>query len=136
MFVFKALAALVSVVFLVDANCVHNTHLSRRQEGGQVEVSKFGYSDLQGPLNWAGLDPANSLCATSKVQSPIVLDNTIQKAASAPAVNIADVEEAEIENLGTTLETIVTGTTSLEGKDFTLKQFHLHTPSYVVSSAT
>ena len=39
------------------------------------------------------------------------------------------VAEAEFENLGTTLETIVTGTTTFAGKAFTLQQFHMHTPS-------
>ncbi|EEB90016.1 hypothetical protein MPER_11835, partial [Moniliophthora perniciosa FA553] len=122
---------LVVTAISASANCSHGTSVHRRQvtEEGTVEVSKFGYSGTQGPVNWAQLDPANAQCATSKVQSPIVLDNTISKAASAPKVVIENVEEAEFENLGTTLETIVTGTTTFEGKDFTLQQFHLHTPS-------
>jgi len=44
-------------------------------------------------------------------------------------IKIADVQEAEFENLGTTLETIVDGTTTFAGKEFKLKQFHMHTPS-------
>ncbi|ESK96833.1 carbonic anhydrase [Moniliophthora roreri MCA 2997] len=131
MFIRSLLFALVVTAISASANCIHGTSLHRRQvtEEGKVEVSKFGYSGTQGPVNWAQLDPANAQCATSKVQSPIVLDNTISKAASAPKVVIENVEEAEFENLGTTLETIVTGTTTFEGKDFTLQQFHLHTPS-------
>lgn len=35
----------------------------------------------------------------------------------------------EFENLGTTIEVIVNGTTSFNGSDFRLKQFHIHTPS-------
>lgn len=131
MFVRSLLFTLVATAISASANCIHGTSLHRRQvtEEGKVEVSKFGYSGTQGPVNWAQLDPANAQCATSKVQSPIVLDNTISKAASAPKVVIENVEEAEFENLGTTLETIVNGTTTFEGKDFTLQQFHLHTPS-------
>jgi len=39
------------------------------------------------------------------------------------------VAEDEFENLGTTLETIVTGNTLFNGVNFTLQQFHIHTPS-------
>lgn len=112
----------------VSANCIHGTSLFARSEG-KVDVSKFGYSGSQGPLNWAGLDPANSACRASKVQSPIVLDHSISKAKSAPKVEIPNVEEAEFGNLGTTLEVVVSGKTTFEGIEFELKQFHLHTPS-------
>src|SRR5207302_6693064 len=94
-----------------------------------VEVSKFGYIGLEGPLNWAALSPENSACATSKVQSPINIDNTVQLAAEAPKVVIPDVDAAEFVNLGTTVEAIVNGTTTFGGKEFSLKQFHFHTPS-------
>lgn len=115
----------------VSASCVHGTSHHRREVSaeGKVATSKFGYSGDQGPLSWAALDPGNSACRTSKVQSPIVLDNTVSKAKTAPKVNIPNVAEAEFENLGTTLETIVNGTTTVDGKAFNLKQFHLHTPS-------
>lgn len=131
MFAFKSLIALATMAASVSANCIHATSFHRREvsEEGTVEVSKFGYSDLQGPLNWAGLDAANSACATSKVQSPIVIDDSIPKASEAPVLDFPSVEEAEFENLGTTLETIVSGTTKFAGKEFSLKQFHLHTPS-------
>lgn len=121
-FVALALAAAAS------ASCIHGTSLMRRQEG-VVPISTFGYSALNGPLNWAGLAPENSACRTATVQSPIVLDDTVSRAASVPQITIDAVAEAEFENLGTTLETIVSGTTVFEGKTFNLKQFHLHTPS-------
>ncbi|KAH8802408.1 alpha carbonic anhydrase [Flagelloscypha sp. PMI_526] len=131
MFSFNSFLTIATVAATVSANCIHGTSFHRREvtEEGKVEVSKFGYSDEQGPLNWAGLDPANAACATSKVQSPIVIDDSIQKASEAPVCKFDNVEEAEFENLGTTLETIVSGTTTFAGKDFALKQFHLHTPS-------
>ncbi|KAJ7473944.1 alpha carbonic anhydrase [Mycena latifolia] len=111
-----------------SANCIHGTTFFAREEG-KVAVSKFGYSGLQGPLHWAGLDEANSACRMSNVQSPIVLDDKVGKAKSAPKVEIETVEEAEFENLGTTLEVVISGKTTFEGKEFTLQQFHLHTPS-------
>jgi len=122
----------VSMALSASASCMHGTSMMKRQvseDGKKVEVSNFGYSGERGPVNWASLAPENEACRTSKVQSPIVLDNTISKATERPVVKIANVEEAEFENLGTTLETIVTGTTTFGGKEFTLKQFHMHTPS-------
>lgn len=50
-----------------SASCLHG--LYRRAEG--VEVSKFGYEDTFGPLNWAALAPENEACKTGKNQSPI-----------------------------------------------------------------
>ena len=97
--------------------------------GGKIAVSTFGYAGLQGPLNWAGLDAANSACALSKVQSPINIDDTIASAKEAPVVKIDSVQSAEFENLGTTVEVIVNGTTTFGGKDFSLRQLHFHTPS-------
>lgn len=124
------IAAALSAPFLSSANCMYGTSLFPRAAGAAtVEVSKFGYTGLQGPLNWAGLSAENSACATSKVQSPINIDSTVQLAAEAPKVVIPDVEAAEFENLGTTVEVIVNGTTTLGGTKFSLKQFHFHTPS-------
>ncbi|EJD32628.1 carbonic anhydrase, partial [Auricularia subglabra TFB-10046 SS5] len=125
---FSTLVTALALAGAASASCVHGTSLHRRQEGA-VEVSNFGYSGENGPLNWAGLDPANVACRNSRVQSPIVLDDAVPRAASAPQITIAAVAEAEFENLGTTLETVVNGTTVFEGATFELRQFHLHTPS-------
>jgi carbonic anhydrase len=45
-----------------------------------------------------------------------------------PSLNIPE-QEVEFENLGTTIEVIVNGTTTVAGSDFQLVQFHMHTPS-------
>ncbi|KAJ7362864.1 alpha carbonic anhydrase [Mycena albidolilacea] len=128
MFAVSLSLVLATFASSVSANCVHGTSFFPRAEG-KVEVSKFGYTGLQGPLNWAALDSANSACRMSKVQSPIVIDDSVPKAKSAPKVVVENVEEAEFENLGTTLEVVVSGTTTYEGIEFGLKQFHIHTPS-------
>lgn len=128
MFAVSLSLVLATFASSVSANCVHGTSFFPRAEG-KVEVSKFGYTGLQGPLNWAALDSANSACRTSKVQSPIVIDDSVPKAKSAPKVVVENVEEAELENLGTTLEVVVSGSTSFGGTNFELKQFHIHTPS-------
>ncbi|KAJ7166693.1 alpha carbonic anhydrase, partial [Mycena filopes] len=128
MFFYPLAFVLATSAISASANCIHGTSFSPREEG-KVAISKFGYTGLQGPLNWAGLDAANAACRASNVQSPIVLDASVSKATSAPKVEIASVEEAEFENLGTTLEVVVKGKTTFEGKEFELQQFHLHTPS-------
>lgn len=57
------------------------------------------------------------------------LDDTVALATEAPVIDFPSVEAAEFENLGSTLETIVNGTTTVGGKAFNLAQYHLHTPS-------
>ena len=67
--------SLTSFVLHVDSSCMHGTSLMRRQvtPEGKVKVSNFGYTDLQGPLNWASLAPENIACSTGTTQSPINL---------------------------------------------------------------
>jgi hypothetical protein len=127
----KMLSKLLIVFVLAtvaSANCLHGTSFMPRA-AGTIPVSPFSYTGEFGPLNWAGLDPANSACRKSTTQSPIVLDQTIPMAQSVPQITIDAVKEAEFENLGSTLETIVNGTTVFEGTTYLLKQFHFHTPS-------
>ncbi|KAL0567816.1 hypothetical protein V5O48_014176 [Marasmius crinis-equi] len=112
------------------ASCLHGTTLLRREvSGGQVQVSSFGYDEEKGPLLWAGLSPNNTACNTGRNQSPIVLDASIP---DAPAITVSfqPTHDAELENLGSTLEVVgVNGTTNFQGKDHFLRQFHFHTPS-------
>ncbi|KAF9634722.1 hypothetical protein BFW01_g5617 [Lasiodiplodia theobromae] len=130
------LTNIFSVALLLSsasASCLHGTSLMPRRlnkrAAGEVEVSNFGYTGLTGPLNWHNIEADNELCNTGSNQSPINIDDTVALATEAPSIDIANVEAAEFENLGTTLETIVNGTTTLGGQDFSLAQFHLHTPS-------
>jgi carbonic anhydrase len=56
------------------------------------------------------------------------LDDAVTLATERPTVDIPQ-QAVEFENLGTTIEVIVNGTTSFAGSDFRLRQFHIHTPS-------
>ncbi|KAF2467146.1 carbonic anhydrase [Lindgomyces ingoldianus] len=112
-----------------SATCLHGlTKFKRAEEGEGVQVGTFGYTGLKGPLNWASLAPENQACKTGKQQSPINIDDSISLATEAPVLDIPE-QKVEFENLGTTVEVIVNGTTKFAGQDFRLKQFHLHTPS-------
>ncbi|KAJ4326358.1 hypothetical protein N0V94_000033 [Neodidymelliopsis sp. IMI 364377] len=119
-----------------------------------VEVSTFGYGPTNGPFSWHTLAPENEACNSGVNQSPINIgteplnnlttrnviihkracinettsDNSISAASSRPVVNIPD-QSVVFENLGTTIEVVVNGTTSFDGTDYQLAQFHMHTPS-------
>jgi carbonic anhydrase len=139
-----------------SATCLHGLSMFKRaagSENGTVEVNTFGYGPQDGPFNWASLAPENEACKAGKNQSPINIgtepadltkrnviihkracinetssDATIGAAADRPVVDIPD-QAVEFENLGTTIEVVVNGTTSFNGTDFRLVQFHMHTPS-------
>jgi hypothetical protein len=55
-------------------------------------------------------------------------DSSVAIATEKPILDIPE-QVVEFENLGTTIEVIVNGTTKFGGTDFRLKQFHMHTPS-------
>ncbi|KAF9262996.1 carbonic anhydrase [Marasmius fiardii PR-910] len=117
-----------SNVLTAYCSCLHGTSLLRREvNGGKVAVSTFGYDEGNGLL-WGVKSPNNTACNSGRTQSPIVLNSAIPD--SPPiTVSIPSVPSAVFENLGSTLEVIVNGTTNFQGKDYFLKQFHFHTPS-------
>ncbi|KAJ4286787.1 hypothetical protein N0V90_013039 [Kalmusia sp. IMI 367209] len=108
-----------------SASCLHG--LYRRAEG-EVEIPNFGYEDTFGPLNWASLAPENEACKTGKNQSPINIDSSVSLATEKPVIDIPQ-QAVEFENLNTTIEVVVNGTTTFGGNQFQLAQFHIHTPS-------
>lgn len=108
-----------------SASCLHGIH--RRAEGA-VEVSQFGYEGDFGPLNWAALAPENEACGRGSNQSPINIDSSITLATEKPVLDIPE-QTVEFENLNTTIEVIVNGTTTFGGNQFQLAQYHIHTPS-------
>ena len=141
-----------------SATCLHGLSMFKRaagSENGTVEVSTFGYGPGNGPFNWSSLAVENEACKAGTNQSPINIgtedlpgnltrrnviihkracvnettsDATIGAAADRPVVDIPE-QAVEFENLGTTIEVVVNGTTSFNGTDFRLVQFHMHTPS-------
>jgi carbonic anhydrase len=56
-----------------SATCLHGLSMFKRAESaeGGVEVGKFGYGPLNGPLNWATLAVENEACKAGSNQSPI-----------------------------------------------------------------
>ncbi|KAL7620916.1 hypothetical protein AAE478_008226 [Parahypoxylon ruwenzoriense] len=132
---FSRLFLLAASVTPALAFCGAHTHLDRRAEGEEVPVSTFGYTGTIGPVLWSQLDAANALCSTGANQSPInmVEGEFTLIPASDTELTIPDVPEgATFENLGSTVEVVMEGVGGkfvLEGKTFTLEQFHFHHPS-------
>jgi carbonic anhydrase len=111
------------------ASCLHG--LERRQ----LKAPDYDYSDVRGPLNWHGISPAYKKCATGRNQSPINIRSstpgvkTVTDAAQRPRVNYPSVKNAQLKNLGSTIQVHVNGTLTYEGVTYALRQFHFHTPS-------
>ncbi|KHE80304.1 carbonic anhydrase [Neurospora crassa] len=133
------LAAAASVT-PVWSLCSHNTFLHPREEGKTVEVKKFGYIGVTGPLFWSSLAPENTACSTGRRQSPIDMTGTSfnMVPSSEIQIDIPDFTEGtEFENLGTTIEVIAKGGSMTFGeKQYTLQQFHFHLPSEHLDNGT
>jgi carbonic anhydrase len=128
----KTALALSSLVSLAAAICSHGTHLFPRDSSAPVKVASFSFTGLTGPLNWHGLKPENEACALGHEQSPINIDSAkIKKVKGSTLTFSVDKypHGAEFSNLGSTVEVEVNGTLVRNGKTYSLRQFHFHTPS-------
>jgi carbonic anhydrase len=126
---FSVLVVLLTAL-QVSANCLHGTDLHDRSLVRRASTAApFGYTDSLSPLVWANLNPSFSDCASSNVQSPINLDNGTAFSTETISINISVAESSTLLNLGTTVEVLFSGTTTLGNSTFDLKQFHFHTPS-------
>lgn len=97
----------------------------------------------QGPENWATLSPENAICATGRNQSPIDMVSSSFKVIPGDSLNlkIADMEAgATFVNLGTTVEVKPEGgnggTMTVDGTQYTMRQFHFHLPSEHLDAGT
>lgn len=148
----------------VLASCAHGTQLFARNENDAgKEVVDFSYKGAnvrnimfqhpcsqnvtdrttQGPENWATLAPENAVCATGRNQSPIDMVSSSFKIVPGDSLNlkIADMEAgAEFVNLGTTVEVKPEGgnggTMTVDGTQYTMRQFHFHLPSEHLDAGT
>lgn len=123
-------------------SCSYGTFLHpRAEEGAPVPISKFGYTGVDGPINWVALNPeANQACATGTKQSPIdMVDGVFQMVSATDLkLEIPDFAEGtEFENLGTTVEIIAQGGSLLiANMTYEFKQAHFHLPSEHLDNGT
>ena len=98
-----------------------------------VNVSTFGYTPTNGPLNWYKTIPGSELCKTGKHQSPILLDSSIPRTTPGSLVFTVGVltGTVQVQNIATAVQ-VLQANASLstgDGKAYTLRNYHFHTPS-------
>ncbi|KAF6171928.1 hypothetical protein GIB67_011825 [Kingdonia uniflora] len=95
---------------------------------------KFSYKGVRGPENWGSLSPSFSMCSHGKSQSPINIV-TKEAAYNAKLENLARdycSSNATLINNGFNIGLLYhdgVGTAFIDGKNYSLKQTHWHSPS-------
>ncbi|KAF2402687.1 carbonic anhydrase [Trichodelitschia bisporula] len=130
------LLPLAALAGLASASCLHGTsYLPRRSTGNNtIEVAKFGYTGTTGPVLWDSLSADNVACSAGRFQSPINIADSSIATAPNPTSYTLPTGPLTFENLGSTVEVLseASGNTSaltFDGKAYSLKQFHFHTPA-------
>ena len=96
-------------------------------------ATHWGYTGHEGPANWGDLDSKYSMCKAGSSQSPINITRSV-------TVESDDLREirfnyitsaSEVVNNGHTVQVNIKDGSSInvDNIEFTLKQFHFHTPS-------
>ena len=90
----------------------------------------WGYTGNEGPEHWGALDPAYEMCAKGRNQAPIDLKGFIEAELEPMAYNDGG-KWNNIVNNGHSIQINCDkgSTITLDGMEFTLLQFHFHTPS-------
>ena len=89
----------------------------------------WGYADQQAPANWANLNEKYHACSGVN-QSPINIDHTVDAELPPLQFNYVASTQSIVNNARTVQVNFNEGNfLSLDGKQFELKQFHLHSPS-------
>lgn len=93
--------------------------------------AKWSYEGASGPSHWGDLSPEYTTCKQGKNQSPINISRAVDARLPAIDFEYAMLVPENIVNTGHTIQVNIRsgGSIELDDKDFTLKQFHFHTPS-------
>lgn len=104
-----------------------------------VRPEHWGYEGDTGPSTWSTLSPAYAMCAEGKHQSPVnIVKSDVEGGLNwnldykSSSFHIEHTEHMEdiVDNGHTIQVTVDEGSTlTYDGKTYTLKQFHFHTPS-------
>lgn len=93
----------------------------------------WSFAGATGPLAWAGMEPQTwAACSTSKLQSPIDLDSSYKVYGSKPEFSVPVTSPMPCLYNGHTFKVNMTDAhvlTKYGGQDYSLNQFHFHTPS-------
>lgn len=106
--------------------------IQTQETTGEKQLS-WAYAGDTGVEHWAELDTAFKACGKGKEQSPINLDEGLVKKTSTPQITLEYQASAfTIRNNGHTIQADAVHSDnliSLDGKEYTLVQFHFHLPS-------
>ncbi|MEJ2274989.1 MAG: carbonic anhydrase family protein [Woeseiaceae bacterium] len=100
----------------------------------------WGYEDDNGPAMWSSMKSEWALCGEGRHQSPVDLNNPVESELPAIAVHTLSQQAVEVLNQNEVLEELDNGHTvqvnallpdalQIDGKSYSLKQFHFHSPS-------
>lgn len=91
---------------------------------------EFGYSGAKGPSHWGGISEHWGACSAGRNQSPVNLTRLIEADLPPIEVNYATFG-AEVINTSHSIQVNYRpgSTLKVDGRSFTLLQFHFHTPS-------
>lgn len=96
-----------------------------------ADHAHWAYEGHSGPDHWGELDPAFKACEAGREQSPINITTSEKSAALKPIAFNYGASNSEIVNNGHTIQINLAsgGTIKLGNDEYTLLQFHFHTPS-------
>ncbi|XP_059646682.1 alpha carbonic anhydrase 1, chloroplastic [Cornus florida] len=111
-------------LLLINTNADHDS-------GGFVQ---FTYSGPQGPGNWGKLSPEYDACSSGKHQSPIdiVTEKVVLNQTLKPLLRQYGSTNATMHNSGLSIGMQYgkeAGVITVEGRNYSLKQMHWHSPS-------
>ena len=100
----------------------------------------WGYEEDNGPAKWSAMDPDWRLCGEGRRQSPIDLTSAAENELPAISVHTLSDQAVNVLNQTDVLEELDNGHTvqvnafladalRIEGKAYSLRQFHFHSPS-------
>ncbi len=136
----KRLFIVSTIIFttLIIGGCStqHNDSASREPESGKSNTpTQWSYKGETGPENWHLLSEEFKDCAGTH-QSPINIITSETKEANTkqPLQINYDVVKVKVKNTGKTVKAYIDNnennyTSLIDGKEYTLLQFHFHTPS-------
>ena len=119
----------VAALFLTTG-CLYASEHMEHKEGESHHEVHWGYKGEAGPSHWGELKKEYHLCSTGKMQTPINIVAT-EDIALAPLEFNYHTASTDVINNGHTVQINIANGSSvtIEGKEYSLKQFHFHTPS-------
>ncbi len=133
----KIILSTLAVATLLSANSpqlmTKTSQKSHTQKTEKAHTTHWGYTGHSAPEFWGTLDPKFQMCGIGKNQAPIDITREVTLATKGlePINFIYHAQATEVVNNGHAIQVNVDAHSSIviDQKQFTLKQFHFHSPS-------